>query len=577
MPEIKGSTAHTPEEPPTPPKESTASHKVMKPLPAVDTASRFGYQAVTENLLEMKAKVVRSRTAHPDKEFICDDATYKLLMAHLALLLSNAETYDTGLFLIGPKAKDAQNPQYERNERLLTITVHELSLLATELAARKKISPSQAYKLLLGAIDRYDDENPRKSSSSFLLRSALLLASSGAGANLESWMVYTRSGKPDRAHIWEFLDELKNWTAEAQGAMAKESELLIVEARGLALQHPENKVLLLKGGFGAGKTSLAKKLLKESFSGVIAPDKAKMAVRRSLPDVSHNVAHVQGSQLAYNLFDELIKQQSGTCAYDSSLKAPGDVAAYLKKCQKVHKKMEIFDVARKDVARFLSVLKRDVDGEDPRIPPEIMMKAAIGDKLNRVACMEVILKSESKENASRPVYHFLCGNAQGTDTKEVLTLGPNNEMQLASEAKERLKLEGIEVDDTKGEIRLVMDEATLTKEYHEQFQTAVAALVDTLSDDERMALRDCFSKRVFYLREAVAEIRSSSQLYQHLPQKVQEALPNKVFVEAFNSMPEPIQEQIFRTCEQTGRFSYLDLSLQAALQIHSKLLQDPWK
>lgn len=396
--------------------------------------------------------------------------------------------FDVRTFL-NPKYQDPKVE--ENNDQMLQKTSDSMIRIAKKISQEEKIDLNASFKKLLGALDQYDAEEKSARGqhlshpSSFLLRSALLLASQQSGCSIESWMAYTKGGKPhldNPAWVpWGFLDNWKNWVPEAQGMMAKFSEIQITKARALANEHNEGvslptskgHVVLLKGGFGAGKSHLAGEKLKtkeeeaenKAPEGLFSPDVAKRMVRQAMPAVPHSMAHVQGSQLAYKLFDEVIQKTVGTVAYDTSLGNPKDIEGYLAKCKQAGKKMEIHDVVRNDMARFLSVLKRSVDGHDPRIPIERMINTSIDDKKNRVDCMRVILNDDSKEgDPLAPVYHFH-GSAATGFAKEALVLSSNGRVELKTDKMkqpkiiERLRLEGIELDSS-NKPQLIKDKET---------------------------------------------------------------------------------------------------------------------
>lgn len=578
-------------------------------------------QASTEILASMMKTAKKTQNAlppspHQDSAFVPDAETYAKLQPRLAHLLENTKEFDVGIFLRGPKAQGVKE-----NDQLLERAVLELSALAKEVAKEKNIPLIGAYKLVLGAIDALDEKNsegaqhnfllrsgvpkeianetgislfeayeriygssdPSKENSlgkaapsTFALRSALLLASQADGATLDSWMVYTKKGKLDEANIWTFLDEPKNWIPEAQAQMAKATEALIVKAQALAIQQPDNVVLLFKGGFGAGKTTLAKTLLQENSSAVVSPDRAKGVVLQSMPTVSHAAAHFQGSQVAYKLFDELIEKVAGTCGYDSSLSRAGDLKGYLVKCEKSHKKMVVYEVAQNDMARALSVLKRPINGEDPRIPAEFFILGTIRDHLNRVECMKVVLDSKIKGEAVRPEYHFISADGRGANREEVMVLRSEQDIQFTARAKERLALVGIELQADEKSLKLNVNEAGLKKQFAEQFLRPVKEILAGLAENEQVELQQCFKGRIFQIDQPSRAVVDAGDLYSRLPANVRKALPQARFVEALGSLPDSERTKFFASIQNKSSFSYLDLPLKAAWTIHETLLFDPW-
>jgi hypothetical protein len=463
-------------------------------------------------------------------KFICDQSTFNELLSPLEQQLDQTEEFDTAAFLRG--AKGVSKEVLEKNEKILSDTTNFMRERAKAISDNKKISLEDAYKLLLGAIDKYDDvaiarrikDKNFEIPSTFALRSALLLASIKDNGGLLSWMVYTKSGKPDAKFVWDWFDMWKNWVPEAQGAMAKFSEITLIKAKKLADVHTANRVVLLKGGFGAGKTRMTKKLIEEESTkgtsttesssreglaaGVVAPDIGKRVVRRAMETVPHGIAHMQGSQIAFKLFDDMIQQVKGDVVYDSSLSFSDDVQKYLDKSLAAGKRMVIYDVARNDMARVLSVLKRSVGGDDPRIPPDFIINSALTDKKNRVACMNVILNAEIKKGQKTPEYHFVGTNAQGWDTQEVMVLTPHNIQKKHPEMIERLALEGIkiEVNEDTGDVTVKDIKAVTEQEYKDKFRLTVREVLEGIDPGtdlegqvEYEKLHDTFANRKFTL------------------------------------------------------------------------------
>ncbi|WP_068467434.1 zeta toxin family protein [Candidatus Protochlamydia phocaeensis] len=523
----------------------------------------------------------RLNAAHElDPAFLCSDEEEKALNPLLDQELQKAEPFDLAAFLIGPQA--ASKEAAAANELILDQAISFIQNQVRELRQKDNLPPEKAYKKLIGMLDKYDDHANAQHAlqadfvpqSTFVLRSALLLASQQEGVNLQSWMVYTKSGKPDYKHLWPFLDNWKNWVPEAQAAMAKFSEITLIKAKRMAEVSLESKVILLKGGFGAGKTRLASQLMGKKAGGVIAPDLGKRVVRRAMETVPHASAHIQGSQLAYKLFDEMIAKQQGTIVYDSSLSRADDVKNYLQKCKEAGKKMVIYDVCRHDMARVLSVLKRDVGGDDPRIPPDFIIRSAIQDKLNRVECMRTILEDKTKEAALQPEYHFIGGDKEGWDTQEVLILSSNGDIQLKQpEAKDRLLLEGIKLEDNK--LTFLSNEEELANYFQSQFEQPVKEVMQQLSLIEQAALFTEFQRRKLPLK--TGDISDATSFYEALPASIQAVLPQKAVEEAFSSLTKEKREAFFKSLKTTPALSYLDLPLRAALIIHHNLQRDPWK
>lgn len=553
-----------------------------------------------------------------DPKFVCDKSTYNSLLPAIKEMLEITNEFNIGPFLAGQKGASPED--YTMNQEILDDATSLMKLQAEQLAKEKNISHEDAYKLLIGAIDRYDDEAIQMRqvirqfvpSSTFAVRSAVLQACVSEGIGLQSWMVYTKSGKTTQKDVWTFLDNSKNWIPEAQGAIAKFTEVTFAKARELAkhsisVREQEeiqiaqsnqigesasttdvDQVILLKGGFGAGKTRFAGKLPsvgEEHAQGVVAPDLGKRIVRRTMESIPHASAHVQGSQIAFKLFDEMIQHLVGDVVYDSSLALPDDVRGYLEKSLQAEKKMVIFDIARNDMARALSVLKRSVGGDDPRIGPDFIINSAVKDKTNRAKCMQVILNAslEDGQEAITPEYRFVGTDAKGWGTKEVMVIRPGLITQLDNEMKDRLALEGIEVDEGNLTVRLTKSLEEYESYYKAQFDRPVKDLlteIATTDEDgkgEFKKLSETFTERTFDLiLTAGSPITDSSSLYKALPERIQKALPPQALDDAFKAISADARQAFFTSIQGNMSFSYLDLPLSTALIINKNLQSDPW-
>ena len=538
----------------------------------------------TSKMLKNVQQTQAARRLNPDHkvadDFVCSSDVYEAKLTLVQENLNESQQFSFPAFLANPKSGSGAQVV---NDAILQKSVNFVQTQVKQMAQEQGIPTEKAYKQFIGILDRFDDQanafhaldRSFQPPSTFALRSALLLASQNDGVPMESWMVYTRSGKPVSQDLWPFLDNWKNWVPEAQGAMAKFAETTLVKVKEMASNGTDSKVMLLKGGFGAGKTRLANLLMGEKSAGVVVPDTGKRVVRRSMESVLHSSAHVQGSQLAYKLFDELIEKQQGTIVYDSSLKFASDVKSYLQKSQNVGKKMVIYDVARNDMARTLSVLKRDVEGDDPRIPPGFIIHSAIQDKLNRVECMYIVLNDASKNAAIQAEYHFMGGNQEGWDTQEVMVLGSNNAIEFKhEEAKKLLFLEGIELDDN-GQLHSLVNREKLTDYFEKQFELPVRIVMQQLSSTERQTLMSTFENRVIPLETNA--IHDAKDFYAALPARINDVLSDKAVVEAFSSLKPETREAFFMNLQGKKSLSYMDLPLRAALTIHQNLKRDPWR
>ena len=595
-------------------------------------------KAQTEEMVKLAHQdALEYKKLEIDEEFLCDPLIFDQLLPELQDEIEKCQAFDTGSFLTG--VKGAEPTTWATNQNILENGARYMQKQAKRLVDRENLSLEHAYKILIGALDHYDQMaalgcrmGKKTPLSTFVLRSALLLASQKDGIELLSWMVYTKAGKPIDKDKWTFLDDWKNWVPEAQAAMAKFSEVTIIRANALAEEYSEFQLILLKGGFGAGKTRLAKELMNDQAAGVVAPDLGKWVVRRSMETVPHSVAHVQGSQIAYKLFDNLLRTLLGTLVYDSSLSRPADISSYLKKSQqaKEKKKVMVYDVARHDMARILAVLKREVGGDDPRVPPNFIINSAMNDKLHRVECMEVILNYPVEDGVPVPEYHFMCANDKGWNSEKMMVITPNNIEEKHPEMRQRLAQEGIEID--QGKLRLTFDEDQLETYYTTQFERPVRSIMEDLSREENEIFFQVFSNRILIPNLSKVSIHGEASFYDALPGKIKQVLSESAFQGSFASLKEETRDHFFQTLKELpslqakvakaekhierlkqqrerlssgskGRVkkaslhtqieaqeqrltllknkmktvvSYLDLPLRTALIIHQKLGGDPW-
>jgi hypothetical protein len=519
-----------------------------------------------------------------DTKFICSIKNLETLYPQIDQILVINDNFDFKEFLTGIMGYSTSSLE-KHSQAALSKLMAFVDKNIKHISISQSLTKENAYKHLIGVLDAYDDAsaiNKKESTpkSTYLLRSALLLCSQRDGINLSSWMVYTKSGKPsttetDSSRLWAFLDNWHNWVPEAQAAMAKFSESAIVKAKSLANAYGESRVVLLRGGFGAGKTTLTRELFKLNYDGVIAPDAGKKVVRQSMPKITHAAAHVQGSQIAYKLFDAMINQVPGTVVYDTSLSYPSDVQEYLAKGLAAGKKLVVYDVARNDMARCLQVLKRSVDGDDPRIPPAFIIKAAIADKIYRKNCMDVIAKFDATNIASSliPEYHFLSSDSHGADRQEVAIIKPQ-EIKINKTLQERLQLEGLTFNESKNRIESTYTADQLRAQYQEKFQSPVKELLTEISPEEQAILHPIFAKRIIPL--ASSQIVDLPSFYEALPSHIKNALPTQAINAAFASIAPQNTQGFLASLAKRTSISYLDLPLGAALTIHQSLQNDPW-
>ena len=534
-------------------------------------------------MVDSAAKQISGTQDHLDSKFICGEVVYKKTLNVVVGLQNISRSFDLPTHFVGDGQKSAAADVIIKNANLMNIAIEAYTSLAKEIVLSGDAENLEdAYKMLVGVLDKYDEsavnqfkENGITPESSYFIRTALLKASHADGCGLATWHVYTKGGKPDGDHLWSFLEKGKNWIPEAQGTRAKWIEVTIVKTTALSENHTSKNVVLLKGGFGAGKTRFINLMFGEHAAGAVAPDKAKQIDRRSNSDIPHSAAHFHGLQAAYEMGNEMIHKQDGTVIYDSSLSNPADISNYLRECKKAGKKMVVYDVARNDMARVLSVLNRSVGGEDPRIPPDLIISSAVKDKMNRVKCMEVVLNNATNDKNLNPEYHFIGGDKEGWNTAEVMVLSSNGKIELQPNAEERLGFEGIQIHVKENKLELMHDEALLQKYYNDQFEKPVRDIMKEISVSEQANL-SVFKSRSFPMKPGV-KVDSATDLYLALPKYIQAAISQKAFENSFASVQDDARHKFFSEIQSKSEFSYEDLPLRVALSIHQNLKSDPWK
>ncbi|WP_067522263.1 hypothetical protein [Endozoicomonas ascidiicola] len=430
-----------------------------------------------------------------------------------------------------------------------------------------------------------------------LIRSAILQASEENGAGIQSWEAFTHT-PPSEAQgngFWTWLEKPSSWIPEAQGAAAKYTEQAWIKALNLAKSHPEQQVIAYKGGFGAGKTSHGKAEFGDQFSGSVAPDSAKRVVRKALP-VSHATAHTQGSDMAFKLFNGLIKRPMGTIIYDSSLSSAGDVKDLSRKSSNAGKPLKVIDITRDDKARALAVLAREIDGEDPRIPLSFIEMGAERDRKQRPDCMNAILdsqqvttiESKSTPKKNRPhTYEFHCADSLGADRQLVCTLKSGkspiwNESLTKDEINTRLASQGIKFNTDTDRFEQLNPNEVWKDKLRDQLKKPVHELIQGLSDGEAKIRRACFSERSLPLKFNLYELTPRT-LYTKLTADIR----SKISVEAFEASFEPLSEQeridtlkLFQQPINTEiSTTYLDLPAVVAIELHRAFRSTPecWK
>lgn len=324
-------------------------------------------------------------------------------------------------------------------------------------------------------------------------------------------------------------------------------------------------------------------LFAEQKDAVVAPDKAKEASRRSMPKLTHARAHIEGSQIAYKLFDACIRTIKGTVVYDSSLNNPHDITGYIKK-NKDSKRfnpalsplangqpvLKIYDVARKDEARFLAVLRRDFQGEDPRIPPHLIKLAAVKDKMNRLDCMKAVIN----ETGLNVEYNFMSGDSSGWNTDFVAKLQScRRPTQLKQENIARLALEGFLPESfVTGVPKSTLSKEKVEADFDQIFQQPVYKIMQGLSPQENSQNEQVFSSRIL-LGSIVEPITAIEEIYPLLHPAFKAAIAKEAFEKAFEGIN---KADFLKDINEAKRLTYLELPFITAASIHCQLTTNPF-
>lgn len=450
---------------------------------------------------------------------------------------------------------------------------------------------------LLNDVQDAEKESPEDSMKyGFALRCAILLASELSGAGIPSWKVYTHK-QPENTSFWRWIEQPSSWVPEAQAAALKYTEVSLVNAMKLAREHKDDLVVAYKGGFGAGKTSHGKEMFGNDedgiplFSGSVGSDSAKNVLRKTLP-VSHNTAHVQGSNMAFNLFDGLIRKKAmGTIVYDTSLARSSDIDDLIRKSESAGKSFKVVDIVRDDRARMLAVLSRGVEGEDPRIPQSFLEEGAARDRKQRPQCLNAVLNStgkkikndEGEEKHLQHSYELHCSDRSGSNRKLLVTLTSSKPPQWNPELPEeeinqRLTDQGIVFDEVSGQFKLLVPDEDWAQDIRQELQKPVDELVKQLSEGEAAVRKKIFSERTIEFARPLAE-PSPQAVYQSLTPGIKKVISEKAFVDSFNGLNPEIKLKAiasFNRCAEAGAaVSYMELPTAFALEFHRQLTASP--
>lgn len=491
-------------------------------------------------------------------------------------ILLPEETFQTAAFLSG-----------QNNQQTLQVTK-----LCKAIKGEFYHESSKNIIDLLEHIKHKDSHNPKEATRhSFLLRCAILQLSEEEGLGLQSWQTFTHASPPEVTSntFWPWLEQPKNWIPEAQGAAAKYMETTWIKALELAKKHPEQMVVAYKGGFGAGKTYHGTTKYGDNFAGSVSPDKAKKVIRKALP-ISHAAAHVHSSDLAFKLFDGLIKHPTmGTIIYDSSLSSVRDVKELIKKSEAAGKPLQIIDITRDDKARVLAVLARPVEGEDPRVPLHNILLGAERDRKERPACLNAILEEPGvtpKDGQKKTIVHnyeLHCSDAEAADSQLICTLNSGqspkwNDKLAPEEINDRLSRQGIKFNTNTERFEAISSTENWQNELMKLLKQPVKMLVKDLSSKESQVRERNFSQRILPLTKDIP-ILTPANLYESLAPKIRSVLSSESFIRSFTPLEYEEQQDVIKKFQQSHDIgipvNYMDLPVVMAIELHKAFTQTP--
>lgn len=477
-------------------------------------------------------------------------------------------------------------------------------------AVEKQNICQQVYKQSVGLFDAIDDSfqtqlsvhrgdkgTPLESPSTFSLRQAVLQASQKDGVPLESWQAFTKSGRP-RNSIWDFVEKQENWIPEVQEEIDGWMKMYTVRAKKLSAfirekniqaKKAEATVELIKGIFGAGKTALATKMYPQNVSGIISSDRAKAEVHRSMPAITHNQIHVQGSQIAFTICQKLLQEKGESVVYESALSHPEDIREFLTKAETVHKQVIIYDIVRQDMACVLSVLQRNFGGEDPLIPPKKILATLLESKLRRAECMNAVLQSTITDPKLRPEYHFLRRPSyhlfgsynKDRSLEKIVTLYGGSALEWPKSTpticKQYFGEQGLAIENGTNQVRSTLVEKDVQAQFNQEFNKTVHQVLMGMSSTIQAELRPVFVNRIIELYPPSKKpIQTPEELHNAFSGTVQLKIPKNAVIKAFSHCTKEACNDFFTSIEGKSTISYMDFPLFVALEIHSQLLEDLW-
>lgn len=466
-----------------------------------------------------------------------------------------------------------------------------------------------------------------------IIRTALLCASTKLALPIESWEFSIKAPVSDemRKNPWPIIENFSNFTPEAQSRIHHAMMHFYFTSKKFTQATPQqldlnnqsegvkaglsSDMIALKGGYGAGKTSLITRMGDAAYHAAIGSDRIKQFLRKPFQATPQTIFHRHASTIAWELINALCDAPGQKAIFDSSLSDVKDVAHFVNKCDQQGKSLSVQDIARTDIARILAVLARPVAGEDPRIPFTNLIKSAALDQTTRPDCLNTILHHQSTM-PTRAAHNYVlhASDALGTNTRELFIVAPGS-IQLLVPGRtlaERLDQFGIEYvpsenetpiskwpigqHDAEGHFRNCSTQ-TPTHRLSQALQKTVGQLLKTINEQESAKRSLLFLRRKLPLQHLPRKATPES-LYCALVPDLQASITQESFVrachriEAHTTKTEKIEQQPPRCPSNKPRFqkiydifseankkgeavSFLDLPLDFALEINAALTQTP--
>ncbi len=484
----------------------------------------------------------------------------------------------------------------------------QIQSLAAYATAELKITDPKAISLCcLKLIEKMELSSGK---SLFALRYSLMLRIVEERIDIPTWRVFTKEPVAG-VSVWDHVMELKNWVPEVRQLMAHSITMGVIRGRGLAegAQSIMPTLELAKGGFGAGKTSFLTREHGSSSVGVVAPDRMKGELQHFIPGASSGQVHIQSSVLANALFDELNRSVQGRVVYDSAMTDPEYLGSFLQKAHETGKAAVINDIVRTDMVRALAVLGRKIGGEDPNIPVFHVISATVEDFATRRRCIALaVIPKELLGPDTVPCqidYCLYLGDEMGgfaedgvrmryvQDPEEHCTVEYiYGSEDLSEEEKARTRsridtqLQALDISLTPEGMSGVssVDEErrkeVKRKELCAAFVCPVADVMTGPPSQQKSMIQTCKCRCL--VKDEAAQQCSSWEEFSML---MQDPYVRSVFLDTLHALQRPPaevypkwedQHRIAEKLMRGEKVSYLDIPLALAIEMNSRLKEDPW-